>query len=366
MKILHLLPTSKLGGAEKVVLDISKKQQQQGDKVVVICAGEPLASVYRFNNIDVFVLNVMNFSIKNFRDLKDYIAKEAFDVLHAHDLRASIYISLIKRNAKRKKISHIHSSYGWLSGINVFRLIDRLIRNRFDATIVCSNYVYDLYAKNNSSSMPKLNALPNAFDFQQLAKFSDPKKVSNPLGTDLSKSGFVFGYVGRLSPIKRVDNLIKAFAHLCTFYQVSNVKLVIVGDGVCASELKDLVKQLFIEEKVIFTGHQTDPLQYLYYFDVVALFSEIEGLPLSILEAMAMRKIVLTTQIAGLRELIRDGENGYFLKEDYTIEEAAELLNKIKMNYKELDNIRANAYQTIEENFNMDNYIIKLNQIYLQ
>jgi glycosyltransferase involved in cell wall biosynthesis len=75
---------------------------------------------------------------------------------------------------------------------------------------------------------------------------------------------------------------------------------------------------------------------------------------------------VVTTQIAGLRELIRDEENGYFLKENYSIEGAAELLNKIMMNYEELDDIKANAYQTIEEHFNMDNYIIRLNQIYQQ
>jgi glycosyltransferase involved in cell wall biosynthesis len=366
LKILHLLPTSKLSGAEKVVLDIAKKQLQQGDKVTVICAGEPLASVYRVNNINVYVLNLMNFSIKTFRDLKDYIAKEDFDILHAHDLRASVYISILKKSTFKKKVSHIHLAYDWMKGFNKFKIIDRLIRNRFDFSIACSNNVFEYYLKNNPSGITKLRALPNAFDFQQLVKFSGPENRMTSLKDKVSENDFVIGYVGRLSKIKRVDNLIKAFAHLCKFYKITNAKLVIVGDGVCASELKDLVKQLAIEEKVIFTGHQPDPLDYLNYFDVAALFSENEGLPLSILEAMAMRKIVVTTQIAGLRELIRDEENGYFLKENYTIEEAAELLNKIRMNYKELDNIRANAYQTIKENFNMDNYIIKLNQIYLQ
>lgn len=366
MKILHLLPTSKLSGAEKVVLDIAKKQLQQGDKVTVICAGEPLASVYRMNNINVYVLSLMNFSIKTFRDLKGYIDKEDFDVLHAHDLRASLYVSLLKKSIHKKKVSHIHLAYDWLTGTNKFKIIDRLIRNRFDVSIACSNNVFDYYVENNPSGKTKLRALPNAFDFQQLKVFSGAENIVNPLKDQVSENDFVIGYVGRLSPVKRIDNLVKAFAHLCKFYKVTNAKLVIVGDGIGASELKDLVKQLVIEDKVIFTGHQPDPLQYLNYFDIATLFSENEGLPLSILEAMAMRKIVIVTAIAGLRELIRDEENGYFLKENYNIEEAAELLNKIRMNYKELDNIRANAYQTIEENFNMDNYIIKLNQIYRQ
>jgi glycosyltransferase involved in cell wall biosynthesis len=366
VKILHLLPTAKLSGAEKVVLDIAKKQQQQGDRVVVICAGEPLASVYRLNKIEVFVLSLMNFSIKTFRNLKEYIDQEAFDVLHAHDLRASVYVSLLKKNINKKKVSHIHLAYDWLSGTNQFKIIDRLIRNRFDVSIACSHNVFDYYLEYNPSSKTKLRALPNAFDFQQLNTFSDPENIVNPLKDMVSEDDFVIGYVGRLSPVKRIDNLVKAFAHLCKFYNVTNAKLVIVGDGIAASDLKKLVKQLAIEEKVIFTGHQPEPLNYLYYFNVAALFSENEGLPLSILEAMAMRKIVVTTQIAGLRELIRDKENGYFLGENYTIEDAGSLLHDIMMNYENLNETREKAFQTIKEEYDMDNYIIKLNQIYQQ
>jgi glycosyltransferase involved in cell wall biosynthesis len=366
LKILHLLPTAKLGGAEKVVLDLSKKQQQQGDKVMIICAGEPLASLYRSHNIEVVVINLMSWSLKTFNTIQHYIGQEAFDVLHAHDLRASVYVALLKKSLKRKKVSHIHSSYQWLAGINIFKIIDRIIRNRFNVSIACSNNVYNYYLQYNPSGKATLRALPNAFDFDQLKTFEGKEKIPNPLSDQLSENDFVFGYIGSLYPIKRVDNLIRAFAHLCKFYKASNAKLVIVGDGECALDLKNLVKQLSIQEQVLFTGHQQAPLQYLYYFNVAALFSENEGLPLSILEAMAMRKIVVTTQIAGLRELIRDEENGYFLKENYSIEGAAELLNKIMMNYEELDDIKANAYQTIEEHFNMDNYIIRLNQIYQQ
>jgi glycosyltransferase involved in cell wall biosynthesis len=114
--------------------------------------------------------------------------------------------------------------------------------------------------------------------------------------------------VGRMDQKKNHMGLLDAFSRL---YQTNpNVRLTIVGDGVLRPELERKVRELGLAEVVSMPGVQKDVCSYLQKADLYVSASEAEGLPLSILEAMACGLPVVATDVGGTSEIVHDGENG--------------------------------------------------------
>jgi len=116
--------------------------------------------------------------------------------------------------------------------------------------------------------------------------------------------------VGRLSPEKGQAGLLEAFATLVR--DRPGLELVIVGDGPEGDQLRQWAHQLGINDHVIFVGRcgERETLERIAKADVLVLASLMEGLPIVLMEAMAMRTAVIASRVAGIPELVKDGENG--------------------------------------------------------
>lgn len=124
----------------------------------------------------------------------------------------------------------------------------------------------------------------------------------------LRDSAFVAGFIGRLAPQKRLQDLIWAFQLL---HQVSeDSQLVLIGQGPEEQQLKQLLAGFDCSSKVIFAGHREDASQLLPALDAFVLPSEFEGMSNSLMEAMAAGIPCAASNIDANRELIRDGETG--------------------------------------------------------
>jgi len=104
------------------------------------------------------------------------------------------------------------------------------------------------------------------------------------------------------------------------------IKMLFVGDGDFKPELIEMSKQLGIEDKIDFLGFRSDVARMLAVSDLFILPSYSEGLPVSVLEAMSAKVLVIATNVGGLSELINDGENGYLVEP----KAADQLADKIK------------------------------------
>lgn len=129
-------------------------------------------------------------------------------------------------------------------------------------------------------------------------------------GLGLATDEVVFGVVARLSPQKAHHLLLGAFADIAA---QRRVRLVVVGDGERAAELRTLAARLGVADLVLFTGIRSDVPELLPAFDVSCLSSVHEGAPLSVLEAMAAGVPVLSTDVGALRDLVHDGREGYLV-----------------------------------------------------
>ena len=133
----------------------------------------------------------------------------------------------------------------------------------------------------------------------------------------LPSDAFVAGFVGRLAKQKRVEDLIWAVE---TLRQIRpQLRLVLVGDGPERGHLEDFARQVHVTEHVRFLGHRDDPMRWMSLFDVFCLASSFEGMSNSVMEAMALGKPVLASEIPANRELVVPGETGFLHKTTDTV-----------------------------------------------
>lgn len=125
---------------------------------------------------------------------------------------------------------------------------------------------------------------------------------------DLPLDAPVIGTVGNFTAKKDHVVLIEAFA--LTAAEHPEARLVLVGTGPREDVLRDRVRQLGVQEAVHFTGSRSDVFELLPGFDVFALSSRFEGLPIALLEAMASSAAPVATRVGGIPEVISDGVNG--------------------------------------------------------
>ncbi|MGG1396572.1 glycosyltransferase [Bacillus salipaludis] len=130
--------------------------------------------------------------------------------------------------------------------------------------------------------------------------------VTKVRGLTLPKMNSInFVNMGRLSPEKDQNKLIKAFAKVSEKYD--NVKLYIIGDGVLGKKLKRLVRSLNMEDKIYFTGQMSNPFYLINKCDCFVLSSNHEGQPMVLLEALTLGKPIISTDIAGSRSVLKGG-----------------------------------------------------------
>ncbi|HJP68099.1 MAG TPA: glycosyltransferase family 4 protein [Sphingomicrobium sp.] len=116
--------------------------------------------------------------------------------------------------------------------------------------------------------------------------------------------------VGRLSPEKGQAGLLAAFA--CVVREIPDIHLILVGDGPDANELRCIADRLDLGSRVTFTGRlgESEALNEIARSDILVLSSFMEGLPIVLIEAMAIGTAVIASRVAGIPELVEDGKSG--------------------------------------------------------
>lgn len=131
---------------------------------------------------------------------------------------------------------------------------------------------------------------------------------------------FVVGWIGRMTGIKRVPDVLATFARLCELGV--DAQLVLVGDGPERGALEQRAHNLGIARRTLFAGYQTEIASYLDLFDAFLLPSANEGTPVVAIESLAARTPVVATRVGGVPDIVRDGTDG-FLAETGDVETLA-------------------------------------------
>lgn len=199
---------------------------------------------------------------------------------------------------------HVFHGYYGKAKTRFFLMIERaLARWATDRIVVISPQQFDeINGKYRVGSKDKFRVIPLGID---LTKFDD---ISDGRNEMRSSGDFIVGFVGRLTEIKNVPLLLRAVACYRKEPDVPNLRLVIVGDGNLREELETLAQDLGVNDAVDFLGNVEDVNDTLQTFDIVALTSNNEGTPLSLIEAMAARRPIISTAVGGVTDLLGETE----------------------------------------------------------
>lgn len=237
------------------------------------------------------------------------------------------------------------------------KFVAGFIGRNVDAILVPGSKHKEFFTKLGVSS-DKIFIMPNVSNIELSDKdYENKEKLKEKLELDDKK---VILYVGRLIDLKGVDYLIKAFAKLID--KLENAVLIIVGDGPEKAKLESLVKDLNIENRVIFTGNIDNDLLGGYYLSsnvfvlpsITTYFAD--ACPLVVNEAMYFGKPVITSDAVGTTFMIENGKNGYVVPERDS-EALYEAINNVVSNPELEKKMSVNAKKLIEKSFRYENMI---------
>ena len=182
--------------------------------------------------------------------------------------------------------------------IRILDSIERLVVNRSDLLVFVSRHNRDnVLCRTKSHSAGRSLVIYNNINTRRIAALGEAKKISTGDGN------CVIGFVGNLfEKGKGLGCLIESFSIVKK--KIPGAKLVIVGNGPDGPRLVASVKALGLQDDVIFTGYQANPLRYMKGFDLMVLPSMHEGFPLVILEALAVGTPVIASNVGGIPELL--------------------------------------------------------------
>ncbi|PIP97761.1 MAG: hypothetical protein COW75_04030 [Rhodobacterales bacterium CG18_big_fil_WC_8_21_14_2_50_71_9] len=251
------------------------------------------------------------------RALRALMVARRFDIIHTHMSKAAlagvVAARLIRPAAARPLVVNTAHNLGSLALSHpllrrLFKVYDRmLLGGACDAVIVVSERVRARALALGLAPPDKLFAIPNGIATERFAPDQAQAAVRRA-ALNVAPGETLILTVARLVWFKGLDVLIDALALIAR--RRPGAKLVIVGAGPLRAALEQRAQALGVGDRVTFTGERSDVPQLLAAADIFALTSVSEGMPISILEAMASGLAVAATEVGGVGELVRDGETG--------------------------------------------------------
>ncbi len=300
MKIAHIVESMEVGGAEKVVLALARWQKAQGQAVAVHCLFREGALVEELQRkgIDVHFHGAAS-RLRLTARLYRVFARERPRVVHCHNATATIIAGPPARFAGVPAV--VSTRHGLAPPpFNRRREIQYSLAARGCTAVVAVCEA----ARRNLSGAP----FADPARIETIYNGAEPAASRVPNPAVPAKTGFTVINVGRLTPAKDHAALFEATALACG--RVPDLRLWLVGEGPLGPSLRQSAARLGIEDRIVFCGEQAQVGDFLAAADLFVLSSISEGLPVSLLEAMAAGLPVIVTDVGGMPEIVRPAKAG--------------------------------------------------------
>jgi glycosyltransferase involved in cell wall biosynthesis len=369
IRVCHLANADVYGGIEeqlKILLNTKKSRLDSKFEYHVILFNRGLLESELSNpGVTVHIVqesrwNFLQQLIKIYRILKDC----RIHVVHTHKYKESILGGLAAMLAGIPvKVKTIHGLTEFPSGLAKYRVgfIQKL--DMFLSRYICTKIIavsQEIENKLCEFFNGKLTFITNAVE-PDLVEFQLKNDAWFDELTNLKQKYLLIGSIGRLVYVKGYDIFIKAAKLIIKRYP--NVRFVLVGDGPEYSKLAKLVEGLGIKDYFFFTGFTQNRLAYLSKFDLFILSSRHEGVPVVLLEAMALKIPILASRVGGIPFIIDHLKNGYMVEPDNP-EILANACMTILKNKKLAQSLAENAGTTFCNNFSADIFRNKIHNLY--
>ncbi|MFC1704648.1 lipopolysaccharide heptosyltransferase II [Candidatus Omnitrophota bacterium] len=354
MKILQILPELQVGGVETGTIDLSRYLVEHGHKVVVVSNGGELVKTLETIDVVHYRLPVHRKSlvsaIEMIKELIKIIQKEKVDIVHARSRVPAWIAFFATRITHTTFITTCHGHYsqhffsrvmGWAKVVIV------------PSQVIGKHMIDDFHVP-----YQRIRLIPRWADLNQF-KFSSMDKRP--------KTKFTIGIVGRITPLKGHEYLLKAMAKVLR--SLPYIKLLIIGDAPehkmhYRDELKTLVRRLGLTHYVEFLGNRKDIPELLSRLNLLVLATTTEeAFGRVILEAQVSGVPVVATRVGGVIDIVEDGVTGVLVPPKST-DALAEAIVRVLKNPQLARKLSENAHKKAKENFTLDQMAEKIVNVY--
>jgi len=358
-----VMPKLQVGSAEVQVLNLIRKIDKSRFAVSLCLFNEGHAEMEKTaaGHVEsVFILNFRwhRFPASFFR-LAAYLRKGRLDVVHCHLTPADIFGRAAAWTAGVPvRVTTEHGKGLWKSGARL--LVERMLNKITDARICVSRDIMELRRAREHTPAGKLVYIPNAVDPDQFGRPARGRdavmaQFGWPPGDPLVLS------VGRLVSAKDYTTLVEAFSILAS--RIPAARCLIAGEGECRGEIEEAISRLGIGKSLVLAGSRGDVADLLAAADIFVMSSIREGLPVSMLEAMAAGTPVVSTAVGGIPDAVADGESA-LLVPPRDPEALAGAMERALEDGDLRGMLAGNASRVVEERFSMRSAADALGAVY--
>lgn len=310
MRVLHLLSSTGIHGAEMMAIHLMRELRSLGFEIhlgMLETKGPTAEEMCRL--VDGFVDKRVLISCHGpldfgaVRNLRRYLLSNGIQMIHSHGYKADFYSLLARHGTRARLISTCHNWLGRSPRMRLYAALDKRLLRYFDAVAAVSQPIVAELMRYVPQS--RIVHIGNGIDVAKFERTTDSERAKRNIGQGGKQ---VIGFVGRLTREKGTYDLLSVLGELRG--ELPDVHLVIVGDGEERDALLQHARTLGLERAVTFAGARSDTALYYSAMDVFALPSYQEGFPMVLLEAMACAVPTVATTVGDIAKIVEDGVTG--------------------------------------------------------
>ncbi|MWC30430.1 glycosyltransferase family 4 protein [Paenibacillus sp. MMS18-CY102] len=355
------------GGVRKHLLDVLHHINHSKYEIVVVHSVDRTDPIFMEEMDSLKEKGVKFYALANFvREISPWKDTKALfklirlirdfkpDIVHCHSSKAGGVGRIASYLCRTNKIIYTPHAYMFQnSELNqlkklVFLFFERVLDKFCNYTINVSEGERDTALQNKVTAPRKSILIYNGIT-----------KTNREFAPD--QNTFVIGTTARLEPQKDPWTFFHIAKEVVT--ACDNVKFVYVGDGSMKNEIAQEIKKHQLEEKIILTGFQRNPMAFVQTFDIYLITSLYEGMPYSVLEALNYGLPLVATNVIGNNEVVKDGYNGY-LFESRKVEEGVQKIISIMNNPLLAAKFAENSRHLFEMKFQIEHMLSALEVVY--
>lgn len=362
MRILHITTHLNKGGITSYLSSLTTGLIKKGHDIFIASSGGEDEGIFLNNNIKLIKIPIrtkkeISFSVLfSYFILKRFLSKNNIDIIHAHTRVTQVLASFL---SKKFRIPFVTTCHGFFN--------PRWHRKKFPCwghkTIAISRQVKEHLISEFKLPEENISLVHNGVDMDKIKNLSreETDKLKEEIG--VGKEAFIVGTAARFSSVKGLEYLVRALPEVLK--AVSNVVLLLIGYGKEESKLRQIAKDLHIENKVIFFNPKKETQEYLCVMNIFVMPSIQEGLGISILEAQANKVPVIASNVGGIPDIIKDRETGILVKSRNETSIAKAILELIQ-DKGLYEKIRDNAYAGVNSKFTLEQMVTKTERVYIR
>ena len=345
IRILRVIARLNMGGPALHVSYLSSGLRERGYETTLVAGSvspgeQSMAYVAEELGVQVTTIPHLHREISPLRDLLATfrlarIMRELRpQILHTHTAKAGAVgraAALLAGRARPPIVVHTfhgHVLRGYFGRFwtGVFRTLERLLARPTDVLVAVSPEVRDELVAMGIGPESKFAVIRLGIQLEERVAIDPATRAETRRVMGIGDDRFVVGWIGRMTGVKRTDDVLRAVRLLRD--RGVDACLCMVGDGPDRDQVEQLAGELGIVRHCLFPGYQEEVGQFFSAFDVFVLPSGNEGTPVTAIEALAGGCPVVATRVGGVPDVVRDGEDG-FLVEPGAVDELAERLAQL-------------------------------------